>query len=111
MAVAVAIASGLADCGLGVKSAAVALDLDFIPVAREEYDLVMRKDFLESSTGRLVLDVIRSDSFRRALEALGGYDASRSGTLKDVPIAQSSAQPRVPKRLAKSAPARRTRHR
>ena len=45
MAVAVAIASGLADCGLGVHSAANALCLDFIPVDKEEYDLVLRRDF------------------------------------------------------------------
>jgi len=96
MAVAVAVASGLADCGLGVKSAAVALGLDFVPVAREEYDLVFRRDFFESIASRTVLDVIRSDGFRSAVEALGGYDAGRSGTVKELP-APSAARRSVPK--------------
>ena len=51
MAVAVAIASGLMDTGLGVKSAAKALGLDFVPIEREEYDLVFQKAFFNSDTG------------------------------------------------------------
>ncbi|MBI4517814.1 MAG: molybdopterin biosynthesis protein [Deltaproteobacteria bacterium] len=106
MAVAVAVASGLADCGLGVKSAAVALGLDFIPVAREEYDLVFRRDCFESAAGQALLEVMRGDGFRAAVEALGGYDASRSGTVKELPPARRSrAKPRLtePKRRAASA--------
>jgi molybdopterin molybdotransferase/putative molybdopterin biosynthesis protein len=93
MAVAVAVASGLADCGLGVKSAAVALGLDFIPVAREEYDLVFRRDFFDSAVGRTIGEVIRSDVFRSALEALGGYDASRSGSIKELPAVKRRRRP------------------
>ncbi len=100
MAVAVAVASGLADCGLGVKSAALALDLDFIPVAREEYDIVVRRDFFESPVGRTVLDVIHSDGFRAAVEALGGYDASRSGTVKEIPAPGHPRQPAARGRAA-----------
>jgi putative molybdopterin biosynthesis protein len=79
MAVAVAIASGLADVGLGVQSAAHALDLDFIPVGEEEYDLLFLGSFYQSESGAKLMDVIRSPSFRQAVEALGGYNASRSG--------------------------------
>ena len=93
MAVAVAVASGLADCGLGVKSAAVALGLDFVPVAREEYDLVFRREFFDSAAGRAVLETIRSDGFRSAVEALGGYDAGRSGTIKELPATSKTRRP------------------
>jgi len=93
MAVAVAVASGLADCGLGVKSAAVALGLDFVPVAREEYDLVFRREFFDSAAGRAVLETIRSDGFRSAVEALGGYDAGRSGTIKELPATSRTRRP------------------
>jgi putative molybdopterin biosynthesis protein len=82
MAVAVAIASGLADCGLGVHSAANALGLDFIPVEKEEYDLVFRRDFYESAAGRALLAAIRCASFRDAVIELGGYDVRHTGTVK-----------------------------
>ena len=81
MAVAVAVASGLADVGLAVKSAAHALDLDFIPVGEEQYDLLFTRSFYESDDGIKLLGVIRSQEFRQAVEALGGYDASRSGEI------------------------------
>jgi putative molybdopterin biosynthesis protein len=81
MAVAVAVASGLADVGLGVQSAAHALHLDFIAVGEEQYDLLFLRSFFESDGGANLLDVIGSVSFRQAVEALGGYDASHSGAL------------------------------
>jgi molybdopterin molybdotransferase/putative molybdopterin biosynthesis protein len=81
MAVAVAVASGLADIGLGVQSAARALNLDFIPVGEEEYDLLFLRSFFESDAGAKLLDVIGSTGFRQAVEALGGYDADDSGKL------------------------------
>ncbi|MBM4299238.1 MAG: molybdopterin biosynthesis protein, partial [Deltaproteobacteria bacterium] len=81
MGVAVAIASGLADVGLGVRSAANALNLEFIPVGEEEYDLLIRRSFFASDAGANLLQVIRSAEFRKAVEALGGYDAGVSGEL------------------------------
>jgi putative molybdopterin biosynthesis protein len=84
MAVAVAVASGLADTGLGVKSAAKALGLDFVPVEREDYDLVFLKDFFHSEMGRQLVAVIRSDAFKRAVEALDGYETKKTGMIKKV---------------------------
>jgi putative molybdopterin biosynthesis protein len=82
MAVAVAVASGLADCGLGIRSAAVALGLDFVPIDTEDYDLVLQRDFADSPNGAALLAVIRSAEFQTAVAALGGYDVSRTGTVK-----------------------------
>jgi putative molybdopterin biosynthesis protein len=48
LAVAAAIASGTADAGLGIRAAARALSLDFVPLAQERYDLVIPKDHYES---------------------------------------------------------------
>jgi putative molybdopterin biosynthesis protein len=79
MAVAVAVASGLADVGLGVRSAAHALGLDFIAVGEEQYDLLFLHSFFESDGGAKLLEVVRSAGFKNAVEALGGYDAGRSG--------------------------------
>jgi putative molybdopterin biosynthesis protein len=81
MAVAVAIASQLADVGLGVKSAAHALGLDFIPVGEEQYDLVFLRSFFDAEHGAKLLQTIRSADFRKAVEALGGYDARASGEI------------------------------
>ena len=85
MAVAAAVASGLADAGLGVRSAAAALGLGFVPVEREEYDLVFHRDFFESEMGQHLVAVIRSAAFKRAVERLDGYDTTSTGRLKSQP--------------------------
>jgi putative molybdopterin biosynthesis protein len=81
MSVGVAIASGLADVGLGVRSAANALGLDFIPVGNEQYDLVVLRSFFESEKGEKLLEVLRSEGFKQAVNALGGYDTARAGEI------------------------------
>jgi putative molybdopterin biosynthesis protein len=81
MAVGVAIASGLADVGLGVRAAASALGLDFIPVATEQYDLLFSRAFFESDKGERLLEIIRSKAFREAVESLGGYDTAAAGEI------------------------------
>ena len=79
MAVGVAIASGLADTGLGVRAVATALGLGFILVASEQYDLLVARAFFESERGELLLKIIRSAGFKQAVAALGGYDPERAG--------------------------------
>jgi putative molybdopterin biosynthesis protein len=81
MAIAVAVASGLADTGLGILSAADALGLDFIPVGDEQYDLLMLRSFYESSSGGVLLSALRSGDFKRAVQRLGGYDTGATGEI------------------------------
>jgi len=81
MAVGVAVASGLADAGLGVRAAAQALALDFIPIASEQYDLLIERRFFESDRGEQMLATICSDRFKSAVAALGGYDTAKAGTV------------------------------
>jgi putative molybdopterin biosynthesis protein len=81
MAVGVAIASDLADMGLGVRAAAKALGLDFIPVASEQYDLVIARPFYESERGAKLMRIIRSAGFKQAVAELGGYDPNRAGEI------------------------------
>jgi putative molybdopterin biosynthesis protein len=81
MSVGVAVVSGLADVGLGVRSAANALGLDFITVGEEQYDLVMLRSFFDSEKGERLVDVIRSDGFKRAVAVLGGYDTRGAGAV------------------------------
>jgi putative molybdopterin biosynthesis protein len=77
--VAVAVLSGVADVGMGVLAAARALDLDFVPVATEQYDLVIPEEFLADEKIQVLLEVIKGDSFKSKVLALGGYGVDRSG--------------------------------
>jgi putative molybdopterin biosynthesis protein len=79
MAVAVDVLSEAADCGLGILAAARALDLDFVPLEREQYDLVVRASMLTNPHVQFVLETIRSEDFRARIMALGGYDPAKSG--------------------------------
>ena len=79
MAVAAQVASGEADCGMGVFSAAHAMGLDFIPVGEEEYDFAMRPETYELPEIQCFLRLLGSDEFRAKLEELGGYSFEGSG--------------------------------
>jgi putative molybdopterin biosynthesis protein len=82
MGVASAVLTGIADIGMGILSAANALGLDFIPVAKERYDLAIPKDFVGMEQITAMLDIIRNDmAFRSSVEKLGGYDVSDMGTI------------------------------
>ena len=79
MSVAMAVTSGRADMGLGILAAAQALNLDFIPVTRERYDLVLATDLLEDERIHLLLEIIRSPKFIDQVLALGGYEVEETG--------------------------------
>lgn len=79
LAVAAAVASGAADCGLGILAAARALGLDFVPVGEEEYDLVLPGAFFEAEVLRPLLGIIRDPAFAARIAALGGYATPRIG--------------------------------
>lgn len=81
MSVAVAVLSGRADAGLGIHAAAKALDLDFIPVVTEEYDLVIPDRFFQTKKVQILLDTIKTDSFKRRVENLGGYGTQKTGEI------------------------------
>ncbi|NTU65271.1 MAG: molybdopterin biosynthesis protein, partial [Chloroflexi bacterium] len=81
LAVAAAVQSGVADCGLGVRAAARALDLDFVSVEWERYDLVIPQQFYESELLQPLLTLIRRESFRKVVAELEGYDSSGMGNV------------------------------
>ncbi len=82
MSVAAAIASGSVDCGMGILAAANALNLDFVPVAEERYDLIIPKRYLEDTKIKTLLDVItNNDEFNTLVQNLGGYDLRDCGKL------------------------------
>ena len=79
MNVAAAVLSGRAHTGLAVRAAACALGLDFVPVGVEEYDLVIPQRYAEDERILALLDVIRSEAFRKEVAALGGYGVEKTG--------------------------------
>ena len=74
------IKAGSADTGIGVRSVAAICGLDFVPLQRERYDLVIPKIYHETLNGlQVLLDTMVSKPFRDELHALGGYDTRETG--------------------------------
>jgi molybdate-binding protein len=78
--VAMAIASGQADTGLGVRAAATALDLGFVPVTWEDFDIVLSGDALTAAEP--LIAALRSTAVQSAVRSLGGYDLSQAGVVQ-----------------------------
>lgn len=81
MSVAVDVLSGSADVGLGIYAAARALRLDFIPVVKERYDLVVSHLFWSDERMEFLLATMKSEEFRNTVRQLGGYDTSQTGQI------------------------------
>lgn len=79
LAVAAAVAAGAADVGLGLRTAARALDLGFVPLASERYDLAFRRADERQPWLGAVIEALAAPALRAAIEALAGYDALRTG--------------------------------
>ncbi len=78
-AVADAVKTGAANVGLGIHAAAAANGLHFIPLTQEHYDLVFPETEWNTPAAQALARVIRSDRFKEAVNALGGYDTSQTG--------------------------------
>ena len=83
-AVAVQIAGGSADAGMGICSAARLYGLDFLPICVEEYDLLIPETVWNSPMVRQLIETLKSEAFRARIEAMGGYTLDRPGEIIDV---------------------------
>ena len=81
LAVAAAVASGSADTGLGILSAARALGLDFLPLLTERYDLVVPREHFDSELLQPLINLLQDSEFRREVESLGGYETGDMGKI------------------------------
>jgi len=79
--VAVAVLSGTADAGLGIYAAANALNLDFIPVVTEQYDLIIPEAHFDADNIHTLLETIGTDGFKQRVESLGGYSTEKTGNV------------------------------
>ena len=81
LTVAAAVASGRADCGLGIAAAAHALALDFVPLFQERYDLVVPLTYAEDELLLPLWQLLEKPAFQKMVSQLPGYDVSIMGTL------------------------------
>lgn len=81
MAVAACVASPYVDCGLGIKSAADSMGLDFIEIGIEEYDFAVLTKNLSDTKVKKFIEVITSQKLKNQLDKLGGYGYNNLGTI------------------------------
>lgn len=81
MAVAALVAGESADAGLGIRSAALAMKLDFIEVGQEEYDFAVPEKYLELPYIQAFIQILKSKEFHQKLQELGGYTWKRAGEI------------------------------
>jgi putative molybdopterin biosynthesis protein len=84
LAVAAAIASGVADVGIGIEAAARRLKLDFIPLFVEDYYLLGRRETIERADVEAIVTSLQSQQFAEHVRGIPGYDASRTGEVSNV---------------------------
>ncbi|HVB46791.1 MAG TPA: substrate-binding domain-containing protein [Burkholderiales bacterium] len=83
-AVAVHVASGLADVGLGIEAAAAQFKLGFVPLVAEQYFFAVRSDALQRPAVQAFITLLGSEPFRRIVNGLPGYRADRSGEVAEI---------------------------
>ena len=81
LGVAASVASGRVDCGLGIAAAAQALDLDFVPLFQERYDLVIPRQFADDELLAPLFGLLADSAFRGTVSQLTGYDVSVMGSI------------------------------
>lgn len=84
LAVAAAVASGMVDTGLGIAAAARALHLDFIPLATEQYELILAREVYQSDLVQPLLNLLVDPEFRSAAMAMPGYGVTHMGEVRTV---------------------------
>jgi putative molybdopterin biosynthesis protein len=81
MEVALEVFSGSADVGLGILAAAKLLDLDFVPLTTERFDLIIPSDRYETEPIRALREVLCSNEFKLNMSQMGGYDTRDTGKI------------------------------
>ncbi|GAA1608553.1 hypothetical protein GCM10009733_000850 [Nonomuraea maheshkhaliensis] len=89
--VALAVATGTVDAGLGIRSAAIGLDLDFVPLTWEDFDIGLVRNGLDPAAH--LIAALQTPALREKITALGGYDTSRSGELTELTELAGTVRP------------------
>ncbi|NMS90326.1 helix-turn-helix transcriptional regulator [Clostridioides difficile] len=82
LGVASTVSRGIADVGLGNEKAALQVNnIDFIPLHKERYDLVIKKEDLQNPVYQTIINIINSAEFKAELQGIGGYDLTDIGKI------------------------------
>jgi len=75
------VASARVDCALGIEAASRALELDFLPLYSERYDLIIPQEYADSDLLAPLLGLLGNPGFQKAVSQRPGYDVSQMGKL------------------------------
>ena len=82
LSIASTVARGDADVGIGTEKVALQVGaVDFIPMQKERYDLIIKKETLEDEKYERIIEIIKSNQFKKEVEGLGGYDTKDTGKI------------------------------
>lgn len=82
IAVASIVARGEADLGIGKEKACNQVQgIDFVPVQKEQYDMIIKKEDLKSPAMEAVISILHSEDFILEVQSLGGYDLTELGKI------------------------------
>jgi putative molybdopterin biosynthesis protein len=79
LAAAAVVSSNRADCALGIEAASHALNLDFLPLYTERFDLLIPEKIYHSELLQPLLELLNDPQFKKAVSARPGYDVSQMG--------------------------------
>lgn len=79
--VAAAVANKQADVGIGIEKTAKLVNVDFIPLITERYDIVLVKTPTNQALLTAVQNILQSQAFKSEVAALGDYDISLTGQI------------------------------
>jgi excisionase family DNA binding protein len=80
--IAQAVRAGRADCGVATRAVAQAAGLDFLPLAWERFDLVLRQRSYFLPGPQALFKFLHTAAFRERAAELGGYDVSAAGKVR-----------------------------
>ena len=82
LTIASTVSRGIADVGVGIEKIASQVEgIDFIPLQRERYDLVIKKEKLADEKYARILEIVKSSQFKNEIDGLGGYDTKDTGKI------------------------------
>ncbi len=81
MEVALEVFSGAADVGIGIYAVAKMLELDFIPLAKERFDLVIPRENYSTGPVKALCEVVKSEEFKARMIQMGGYETRDTGKI------------------------------
>ena len=82
LTIASTVSRGIADVGVGIEKIASQVEgIDFIPLQKERYELVIKKEDMDTPIVNAILDILQSDEFKAEFRDIGGYDISEMGNI------------------------------